>query len=79
MSKRKTAKPKHSLGAAVSAYTGFLLCDFADMQAFIEEVMGHPVWTHQLANAEFVAAMRQKMKDEGYIDRMTEAMKGVQC
>lgn len=68
-----------NLGAAISAFTGYLFCDFVDMHKLIEDVMGRPVWTHQLANAEFVAAMRQKMKDQGYIDRMTEAMKGVQC
>ena len=32
----------------VSAYTGVLLCDFADLHEYIEEIMGRPVWTHEL-------------------------------
>lgn len=34
----------------VSAYTGVLMCNFADMQKYIEEKLGRPVWTHELAD-----------------------------
>lgn len=33
----------------VSAYTGVLMCDFADLHEYIEKIMGRPVWTHELA------------------------------
>lgn len=33
----------------VSAYTGFLMCNFGDMHEYIEKIMGRPVWTHELA------------------------------
>ena len=34
--------------AIVSAYTGKLIGDFSEMHGYIEEIMGHPIWTHQL-------------------------------
>lgn len=30
----------------VSAYTGVLMCDFADLHQYIEQLLGRPVWTH---------------------------------
>lgn len=33
----------------VSAYTGVLMCDFADLHQYIEQLLGRPVWTHELA------------------------------
>ena len=34
--------------AIVSAYTGILLGDFGEMHKYIEEIMGRPVWTHEM-------------------------------
>ena len=48
--------------AIVSAYTGYLLSDFANMQRYAEEVMGRPVWTHEFASTEFVDKLREKSK-----------------
>jgi hypothetical protein len=31
----------------VSAYTGFLICDFGEMHKAVEEKLGRPVWTHE--------------------------------
>ena len=33
----------------VSAYTGVLMCDFTDVQEYIEKKLGRPVWTHEMA------------------------------
>lgn len=33
----------------VSAYTGVLMTDFSLVHKFIEEKLGHPVWTHEFA------------------------------
>lgn len=32
----------------VSAYTQILMCDFGDLHEYIEELMGRPVWTHEI-------------------------------
>lgn len=48
----------------ISAYTGFLICDFDDMHKYIEEKLGRPVWTHELASKEIQNEIRQKCKTE---------------
>lgn len=48
----------------ISAYTGFLMCDFDDMHKYIEEKMGRPVWTHELGLKEIQNEIRQKCKPE---------------
>lgn len=37
----------------LSAYTGYLLCDFDDFHAFAEKILGREIWTNQMASAEF--------------------------
>ena len=34
--------------AIVSAYTGCLIGEFSDFQAYVEEIMGRPIFTHEL-------------------------------
>jgi len=48
----------------VSAYTGYLMCDFEDMQKYIEEKLKRPVWTHELADKETLARIRDAVKDD---------------
>ena len=36
--------------AIVSAYTGYLIGEFSDFQAYAEEIMGRPVFTHEFPN-----------------------------
>jgi nitrate/TMAO reductase-like tetraheme cytochrome c subunit len=31
----------------ISAYTGFLICEFSQMHEAVEKVLGRPVWTHE--------------------------------
>lgn len=38
--------------AVISAYTGFLLGEFDDLHGYIEEKLGRPVWTHELASEQ---------------------------
>lgn len=42
----------------VSAYTGYLMCDFSDMHEYIEKKLGRPVWTHEMANEDIQEAIR---------------------
>jgi hypothetical protein len=48
----------------VSAYTGILMCDFDDLHKYIEEKLGRPVWTHELASEKVVAELKEKSKDD---------------
>lgn len=46
----------------VSAYTGFLMCDFSDVHKYIEQKLGRPVWTHELASPDVQGEIREKTK-----------------
>lgn len=48
----------------VSAYTGFLMCDFSDMHHYIEEKLERPVWTHEMASKEVQSEIREKCKSD---------------
>jgi len=50
--------------AIVSAYTGFLIGSFADMQTYAEEVLERPIWTHQFGDPEVAAELRVATKDD---------------
>ena len=48
----------------VSAYTGVLMCDFADLQEYIEKKFGRPVFTHELADEDFQKEVKEKSKED---------------
>jgi hypothetical protein len=49
----------------ISAYTGFLICDFGDMHAEVEKRVGRPVWTHEFGNKQFAdVTVRELFKDD---------------
>lgn len=48
----------------VSAYTGFLMCKFEDLHEYIEQKLDRPVFTHEMANNEFISDLRDKCKDD---------------
>jgi hypothetical protein len=50
--------------AIVSAYTGFLLGDFGDMHEYIEEIMGHPVYTHEMGTGVVADQIQAKAKPD---------------
>lgn len=48
----------------VSAYTGFLICDFGDMHEYIEKIMGRSVFTHEMGCEEVMLEIREAAKDD---------------
>ena len=50
--------------AIVAAYTGYLIGEFGEMHKYVEEIMGRPVWTHEMANEEFMNKLREKIKQD---------------
>lgn len=48
----------------VSAYAGVLMCDFADLHKFIEERLGRPVWTHELADSKVQEEIKAATKSD---------------
>lgn len=48
----------------VSAYTGCMLCDFNDMHAYIEKLLGRPVFTHELATKAVCDEIRERARPD---------------
>lgn len=48
--------------AIVSAYTGYLIGEFSDFHAYVEEIMGRPVFTHELPN--IAEELKEKSKKD---------------
>lgn len=48
----------------VSAYTGYMMCDFDSMHKYIEEILGRPVFTHELARDYILKEIREKVKPD---------------
>lgn len=51
--------------AIVMAYTGITMLsgeDFGIYHRYIEDIMGRPVWTHELANESVVEEIKEKSK-----------------
>lgn len=44
----------------ISAYTGVLMCDFADLHKYIEGVLGRPVYTNELAGEAIWKELKEK-------------------
>ncbi len=50
--------------AIVSAYTGILIGKFDWMSKYVEELLGRPVYTHELANKEVVEQIRNAARKD---------------
>jgi hypothetical protein len=48
----------------VSAYTGFLMCDFSDVHEYVEKKLGRPIWTHEFADKSIWEEIREKIKPD---------------
>jgi hypothetical protein len=51
-------------GAIVAAYTGVLIGDFSDMHEYVEEIMGRPVFTHEMGNEKTFKEIKKKSKHD---------------
>lgn len=59
-----TQKLTRDQAAIIGLYTGILCGPFEDMQAKAEQLMGRGVWTHEFADKESVAVMKERVKPE---------------
>lgn len=48
----------------VTAYTGIGMSKFDDFHEYVEEIMGRPVWTHELARKEVWEELKELSKAE---------------
>lgn len=52
----------HKEAIAISAYTGYYFAPFDEIHKFIEEVLGRPVLTHELARNDIWDEVRKNMQ-----------------
>lgn len=50
--------------AIVSAYTGYLIGSFSEMHAYIDEIMGRPVWTNELGSKIFASEISARAETD---------------
>lgn len=48
----------------VGAYTGFLCGEFTALHGYIEQLLGRPVWTHEMADADLMEKVREAAKPD---------------
>lgn len=48
----------------VSAYTGYLMCDFSLVHAYIQKILGRPVWIDELTNGDILDEIGRRTKPE---------------
>ena len=48
----------------VSAYTGYLMCDFSKVHEYIEQKLGRSVWTHEFADEKLFEEIQDKCRDD---------------
>lgn len=48
--------------AIVSAYTGYLIGNFSDLQAYAEEILGRPIFTHEFPSIK--DELKEKSKED---------------
>jgi len=50
--------------AIIGAYTGILAGPFDELHSYIEEIMGRPVFTHELGMSEMAAAIKERARSD---------------
>ena len=58
------AKLTKEQAAIIGAYTGISCAPFSVIHEKIEQVLGRPVWTHELASKDVWAEVKDKVKAE---------------
>ena len=59
-----TTKLTREQAAIISLYTGISAGPFEDMHKLAEEVLGRPIWTHELANKAMWEQLKEKVKPQ---------------
>ena len=50
--------------AIVSAYTGILCGDFSELHKYVEEIMGKPVFTHEMGHNGLWKEIKERSKHD---------------
>jgi hypothetical protein len=59
--KRSREMTKHE-AAVISAYTGYMIGNFGDMQDYAEKALGRSIFTHEFARKDICEELKQAAK-----------------
>ena len=48
----------------ITGFTGKMACAFGDFHGDVERRLGHPVWTHQFGDKEFMEKIEDLYRDD---------------
>lgn len=48
----------------ISAYTGFIACNFGDLHDAVEKKLGRSVWTHQFCDEDLLEEIRDAFRKD---------------
>ncbi len=51
-------------GAIITAFTGTLSCDVGSFHKYVEQLLGHPVYTHEMASKEWWEVLKELARDD---------------
>ena len=56
----------------ITGYTGITACQFGDFHGDVERRIGHPVWTHQFGDEEFMKKIQELYREDFFSMLETE-------
>ena len=48
----------------LTGFSGKLFCNFSDFHEDVEKRLGHPVWTHEFGDKDFVARVKELYRED---------------
>ena len=48
----------------ITGFTGITACHFSDFHGDVEKRLGHPVWTHQFGDKEFMEKIQELYRQD---------------
>ena len=48
----------------ITGFTGIMACRFSDFHEDVERRMGHPIWTHEFGNKDFMKKVKELYKND---------------
>jgi hypothetical protein len=55
----------------ITGYTGITACNFGDFHGDVEKRLGHPVWTHQFGDKQFMEKIQELYRAD-FLEMVTQ-------
>jgi hypothetical protein len=65
------AKLTKEQAIVITGYTGITACNFGDFHGDVEKRLGHPVWTHQFGDKQFMKKIQELYRAD-FLEMVTQ-------